>query len=141
MANGGTAGYLDDFRARGEAIAEACTRCGACFRACPMVAPAGLGEADPEETAAGIIALITGGAGSAAAVRWASVCSGSGNCIPACPEGIDTRFMVQLARGFARAPAGDAPLATRWRSGFQAMSRGVRILSRLQLSPEALARV
>src|ERR1700759_1657654 len=90
------AGYLEDFRARGEAIAEACTRCGACFRACPMVAPAGLGEADPEETASGIIDLISGGAGSAAAVRWASVCSGSGNCIPACPEGIDTRFMVQL---------------------------------------------
>jgi Fe-S oxidoreductase len=141
MADGGTAGYLEDFRARGEAIAEACTRCGACFRACPMVAPAGLGEADPEETAAGIIDLITGGAGSAAAVRWASVCSGSGSCIPACPEGIDTRFMVQLARGFARAQAGDKPLNTRWRQGFQTMSRGVRILSRLQLPPETLARV
>jgi hypothetical protein len=69
------------------------------------------------------------------------VCSGSGNCIPACPEGIDTRFMVQLARGFARAQAGDKPLNTRWRQGFQTMSRGVRILSRLQLPPETLARV
>ncbi len=100
MAEGGTAGYLDDFRARGDAIAEACTRCGACFRACPMVAPAGLVEADPGDTAAGIIDLITGGSGTEAAARWASVCSGSGNCIPACPEGINTRFMVQLARGF-----------------------------------------
>src|ERR1700740_860551 len=141
MAEGGTAGYLEDFRARGEAIAQACTRCGACFRACPMVAPAGLGEADPEETASGIIDLITGGAGAAAAVRWASVCSGSGNCIPACPESIDTRFMVQLARGFARAQAGNTPLNARWRQGFQTMSRGVRILSRLQLPPETLARV
>ena len=141
MADGGIAGYLDDFRARGEAIAEACTRCGACFRACPMVAPAGLGEADPEKTAAGIIDLITGGSGTPEAVRWASVCSGSGSCIPACPEGIDTRFMVQLARGFARAQAGDKPLKTRWRQGFQTMSRGVRILSRLQLPPEAFARV
>src|SRR6202007_3382775 len=141
MAEGGTAGYLEDFRARGEAIAQACTRCGACFRACPMVAPAGLGEADPEETASGIIDLITGGAGAAAAVRWASVCSGSGNCIPACPEGIDTRFMVQLARGFARALAGNTPLNARWRQGFQTMSSGVRILSRLQLPPETLARV
>ena len=141
MADGGTAGYLDDFRARGEAIADACTRCGACFSACPMVAPAGLGEADPEQTAAGIIDLITGRSGTPEAVRWASVCSGSGNCIPACPEGIDTRFMVQLARGFARAQAGEAPLNTRWRQGFQTMSRGVRILSRLQLPPETLARV
>ena len=56
-----TAGYLVDFRARGEAIADACTRCGACFRACPMVAPAGLKEADAAETTAGIVDLITGG--------------------------------------------------------------------------------
>src|SRR5271168_3753971 len=141
MGDGGTAGFLDDFRARGEAIANACTRCGACFQACPMVAPAGLGEADPQEAAAGINDLITGGTGSTAAVNWASVCSGSGNCIPACPEGIDTRFMVQLARGFARAQESGAPLNARWRRGFQTMSRGVRILSRLQLPPEALARV
>ncbi len=141
MADGGSAGYLEDFRVRGEAIAEACTRCGACFRACPMVEPAGLGEAKSEAAAAGIIDLITGGSGTLEAARWASVCSGSGNCIPACPEGIDTRFMVQLARGFARAQSGDAPLNKRWRQGFQTMSRGVRILSRLQLPPETLARV
>jgi heterodisulfide reductase subunit D len=97
-----------------------------------MVAPAGLAAADPEETAAGIIDLITGGSDMPEAARWASVCSGSGNCIPACPEGINTRFMVQLARG--------APLNTRWRQGFQTMSRGVRILSRLQLPPETLLR-
>ena len=141
MNNTEAAGYLEDFRARGEAIADTCTRCGACFRACPMVSPAGLGQADAAETTAGIVDLITGGSGNADAVRWASVCSGSGNCIPACPEGINTRFMVQLARGFARAQAGDKPLNIRWRQGFQTMSRGVRILSRLQLPPETLARV
>ena len=134
-------GFLEDFRARGEAIADACTHCGECFRACPMVPPAGLGEADAEATTAGIVDLITGGSGTAEAVRWASVCSGSGNCIPACPEAIDTRFMVQLARGFARRQAGEAPLNARWRQGFQTMSRGVRILSRLQLPPDTLARV
>jgi len=133
--------YIEDFRVRGKAIADACTRCGACFRACPMVAPAGLGEADAAETAAGVVDLITGGNGNAEAIRWASVCSGSGNCIPACPESINARFMVQLARGFARAQAGDKPINTRWRQGFQTMSRGVRILSRLQLPPETLARV
>jgi heterodisulfide reductase subunit D len=141
MGQGAAAGYLDDFRARGEAIADACTRCGDCFRACPMVEPAGLGEADAEETAAGIVDLITGGDGTAEAVRWASVCTGSGSCIPACRHGINPRFMVQFARGFARRQAGEAPLPTRWRQGFQTMSRGVRILSRLQLPPEILARV
>jgi len=134
-------GFLEDFRAQGAAIADACVRCGDCFRACPMVPPAGLGAADAEDTTAGIVDLITGGSGTADAVRWASVCSGSGNCIPACQHGVNPRLMVQLARGFARRQAGDAPLNTRWRGAFQTMSRGVRILSRLQLPPEALARV
>ena len=49
--------------------------------------------------------------------------------------------MVQLARGFARRRAGAMPLNARWRQGFQTMSRGVRILSRLQLPPETLDRV
>ncbi len=135
------AGYLDEFRARGEAIADACTRCGECFRACPMVEPARLGDADAGQTTAAIVDLITGGAGNQEAIRWASVCSGSGNCIPACDYGINPRFMVQLARGFARAQAGDKPLNTRWRQPFQGMSRGVRILSRLQMPPETLARL
>src|SRR5579864_712973 len=135
-----TVEFLDTFRARGAAIADACTRCGDCFRACPMTEPAGIAAADPTATAGAIVDLITGGAGNEAAIRWGEVCSGSGNCIPACRHGINPRFMVQLARGFARRNAGAAPLATRWRKGFQAMSRGVRVLSKLQLPPETLAR-
>ncbi len=133
--------YLNEFRARGEAIADACTRCGDCFRACPMVEPAGIGAADPVETTAAIVDLVTSGPGNEDAARWASVCSGSGNCIPACNYGVNPRFMVQLARGFARAQKEGAPLATRWRAPFQTMSRGVRVLSRLQMPPETLARL
>src|SRR6266699_3015512 len=77
-------------------------RRGDCFRACPMTGPAGIGEADPSATAGAIVDLISGGAGNEAAVRWAEACSGSGYCIPACKHGINPRFMVQLARGFAR---------------------------------------
>jgi Fe-S oxidoreductase len=135
-----TTGFLDAFRGRGSAIADACTRCGDCFRACPMVEPAGLAEADPGATTGAIVDLITGGEGNPEAIRWADVCSGSGNCIPACQHGINPRFMVQLARGFARRNTGSGPLPTRWRQGFQTMSRGVRVLSKLQLPPETLAR-
>src|SRR6266567_151833 len=121
-------------------IAPACTRCGDCFRTCPMTGPAGIAEADPNATAGAIIDLITGGAGNAAAARWSEACSGSGYCIPACKHGINPRFMVQLARGFARRQTDGPPLPTRWRQGFQTMSRGVRVLSRLQMSPQTLAR-
>src|SRR5204863_94877 len=137
----GTAGFLDTFRARGAAIADACTRCGDCFRACPMVEPAGLADADPGETTGAIVDLITGGEGSPEAVRWADVCSGSGNCIPACQHGINPRLVVQLARGFARRNPGSPPLPTRWPEPFLHIRRGVSVLSRLQSPPETLARV
>jgi Fe-S oxidoreductase len=138
--SGETTAYVDLFRARGVAIADACTRCGDCFRACPMTEPGGIGAADPSATAAGIVDLITGGAGNDDAVRWGEICSGSGNCIPACQHGINPRFMVQMARGFARRARDGKPLETRWRGAFQSMSRSVRVLSRLQLPPETLAR-
>ena len=135
-----TIDYLDLFRQRGDAIADACTRCGDCFRACPMTEPGGIADADPSETVAGIVDLIAGGAGNEDAIRWGEICSGSGNCIPACQHGINPRFMVQLARGHARRNRDGAPLETRWRKGFSNMSRGVRVLSKLQLPPETLAR-
>jgi heterodisulfide reductase subunit D len=138
--SGETTDYLDLFRARGVAIADACTRCGDCFRACPMTEPGGIADADASTTAAGIIDLITGGAGNEDAIRWGEICSGSGNCIPACTHGINPRFMVQMARGFARRARDGKPLETRWRGQFQTMSRSVRVLSRLQLPPETLAR-
>jgi heterodisulfide reductase subunit D len=138
--SGETTDYLDLFRARGVAIADACTRCGDCFRACPMTEPGGIADADASTTAAGIIDLITGGAGNEDAIRWGEICSGSGNCIPACTHGINPRFMVQMARGFARRAHDGKPLETRWRGQFQTMSRSVRVLSRLQLPPETLAR-
>lgn len=141
MKNGDEATlYLDLFRGRGTDIADACTRCGDCFRACPMTAPGGIADADPGETTAAIVDLITGGAGNDDAIRWGEICSGSGNCIPACQHGINPRFMVQMARGFARRNRDGAPLETRWRGQFQTMSRSVRVLSRLQLPPETLAR-
>jgi heterodisulfide reductase subunit D len=135
-----TIDYFDLFRERGAAIADACTRCGDCFRACPMTEPGGIADADPDETTAAIVDLITGGAGNDDAIRWGEICSGSGNCIPACTHGINPRFMVQLARGFARRNRDGKPLETRWRGAFQTMSRGVRVLSKLQMPPETLAR-
>jgi len=135
-----TIDYLDLFRQRGDDIADACTRCGDCFRACPMTEPGGIADASPEETTAAIVDLITGGAGNDDAIRWGELCSGSGNCIPACTHGINPRFMVQLARGFARRNRDGKPLETRWRGAFQNMSRGVRVLSKLQMPPETLAR-
>lgn len=131
--------FVSSLRERAAAIAEACTRCGACFRGCPTVAPAGLAAEDPATTVGGILDLLAGGEGSHAARRWATLCNGSGACIPACPEGINTRFMVQLARGHARRLEGEEKVRRAARDAYAGMARAARILSRLQLPPDQAA--
>ena len=120
-------------------VLERCTACGACAEVCPMPAPAGLAARDPKALAAGVLTILRGGA-DADAARWAEVCSGSGHCIPACQYGVNPRFMLTMAR---LAQAGNAAPAARRKTGFarfNAMSEGVRVLSRLQLPPDVLAR-
>lgn len=133
--------FVASLHDRAAEIATACTRCGACFDACPMRAPAGIADEDSGAVTAGIIDLITGGEGQPAAKRWTEVCNGSGYCIPACPEGINTRFMVQLARGFARRLDGEAKVRREGRDAYAAMARAARVVSRLQMSPEDAARL
>ena len=104
-----------------------------------MPAPAGLDTSNPRALTAGILTVLRGGAHSDAE-RWAAVCSGSGHCIPVCQYGVNPRLMLALAR--VANLSQDASPARR-QTGFTrfgAMTKGVRVLSRLQLSPETLAR-
>jgi len=120
-------------------ILDRCTRCGACAEVCPMPGPAGLDTSDPKALTAGILTLLRGGR-HAEAERWAAVCSGSGHCIPVCRDGVNPRLMLALARvadlGRETVPERRQTAFTR----FGAMTKGVRVLSRLQLPPETIAR-
>ena len=125
--------------ARAAQVLQSCTACGRCVEVCPMPGPAGLTQ-PASDIAAGVLALLRGETHPDASARWASVCSGSGHCIPACPEGVNPRFMLALAR-LAMQRQKQTPL--RRKDGFEkfgAMTTGVRVLSRLQLPPELLAR-
>lgn len=126
--------------ARGADILDRCTACGECVRVCPMPGPAGIGTDDPGAIAAGVLSILRGEASPAASARWAAVCTGSGHCIEACPEGVNPRLMLTLARLAARKR--EEPVERR-RVGvtrFGGMSTSVRVLSRLQLPPDLLAR-
>jgi Fe-S oxidoreductase len=115
-----------------------CVSCGACAEVCPMPAPAGLAMG-PVALTDGILAILRGGE-HAEASRWAAVCSGSGHCIPACQHGVNPRLMLALARSADLAKDDTAARRQTGFTRFGAMTKGVRVLSRLQLPPETLAR-
>jgi len=120
-------------------VLERCVACGACAEVCPMPAPAGIDASNPGKLTEGILTILRGGE-HADAARWAAVCSGSGHCIPKCQHGVDPRFMLTMTR---LEMASRNPDNARRKSGFAsfgAMTSGVRVLSRLQLPPELLAR-
>ena len=132
--------FAEALRARTQGVLDNCTRCGRCFEVCPMTAPAGIADRDAPEVVGGVLDIIHGGAGTADAERWAQVCSGSGSCIPACPEAVNPRFMLALARVAMQRRATAEEQHSKGSAAFAKMGRGVRVLSRMQLPPEVLRR-
>lgn len=121
---------------------DACTRCGKCVEVCPSVPPAELAAQKPVDIISGVIDIARSGHGPEAARKWATSCMLSGECIKACDYGVNPRFLLASAR-IAMAKAA-RQLPERRRQGveqFRKLSRDVTVLPRLQLTPEAMARL
>jgi Fe-S oxidoreductase len=128
--------------ARVDDMLDACTKCGACFVACPITEAAGAGGADPVATIGGVLDLVRFGEGPEASRQWASGCIMSGECIKACDYGVNPRFLLSVARLAMAAAENEAP--ERRRAGvayFRKLNQDVTVLSRLQLSDAALERL
>jgi heterodisulfide reductase subunit D len=128
--------------ARVKEMLDACTRCGKCVEACPSVKPAGIAEEKPEDIITGIIDIIRTGEGPDASRKWAQSCMLSGECIRACDEGVNPRFLLAMAR--AAAAKAEHELAERRRAGvekYRDLGHDVTVLSRLQLDGKALERL
>ncbi|HLX16217.1 MAG TPA: (Fe-S)-binding protein [Bradyrhizobium sp.] len=128
--------------ARVEEMLDACTRCGKCVEACPSVKPAGIAQAASADVIAGIIDIIRGGEGWEASRIWAQSCMLSGECIKACDEGVNPRFLLAMARVAIAKAARELP--ERRRQGvekYRDLGRDVTVLSRLQLDGEVLERL
>ena len=82
-----------------ERMLAACSQCGACFDACPMVpyAPDAKGT-DAATAVRGVLDVLTGGQGDAASRNWITVCTRSGSCNEACPEAVNPMLMLRLAK-------------------------------------------
>ena len=120
---------------------EACTRCGKCVEVCPVTGPAGVNAA-AKDVIAGVIDLLQAGEGNAAASAWAKGCVLTGDCITACPENINPRFLLAMTR--AAMAKKTMPPRERRKAGvenFRLVADGANILSRMQLTDEELARL
>lgn len=133
MAGPSLAEYL---AAEARAIGSACTACGKCVDICPVAPHVDLRGASSEAIARGVIDFLKGRTplpGPTAA--WAHGCNGCGECIPACPEGVNPRKMLVLANTLAARAERKTPEL------FRKMSRAIRLMVGMQLVPEEFARL
>ena len=90
---------LKEFQQReAERILDACTNCGKCFDVCPMAQYSKAPATDGKTVVPGVLAVLRGEQGTPEALGWIGVCTRSGVCVPACPENVDPRMMMRLAR-------------------------------------------
>jgi Fe-S oxidoreductase len=138
MDNSGFESALDG---RVDEMLGACTTCGACFTACPIAGPAGLGEADPKTVVAGVLDIVRLGEGPTDSEKWAKACMLSGECIKACDYGVNPRFLLAMARLAMTRKAEPRERRKAGVQNFRRMSEDVGVLSHLQLSDNALERL
>ena len=128
--------------ARTAAMLEACTRCGKCVEVCPVVRPAGVDDASPESVIAGVLDIVRRGEGPEPSKAWAKGCALTGDCIAACDEAVNPRFLLAMAR--VALAKHSSELRNQRKQGvenFRLVADGVNVLARMQLSENDLARL
>ena len=135
--------YADRLEALIAEAADRCTGCGKCFEACPTARESGLDMAAGAQRVGELVALTRDG-GSAAPVlqSWLAACDGSARCSAACPEDINVRQWVTIAK--LKSLQASRPMtegAANAASRFRHMAQAVRLLASMQLPSETLKRI
>src|SRR5258708_5706776 len=155
--------YADRLEALAADAADRCTGCGKCFEVCPTAREVGLDAADAKARVGELLGLTRrggmaavpraggggwlgrprrGGMGAEPLSRWLNACDGSARCSDACPEDINVRQWVTIAKlktleaGRPR-EEGAANAANRFRH----MAQAVRLLASMQLPSETLKQI
>ena len=111
-------------------ILDACTRCAKCVDVCPVVPHAGVDGVAPNTLINGVLDVLGGGRRlQGSSQTWAEQCDGCGRCIPACPEDLNPRTIMMNALSRSAEVQTETPYL------FRKMSRAIRLLAAMQLSP------
>jgi Fe-S oxidoreductase len=135
--------YAERLEALAARAAERCTQCGTCYEVCPTARESGLDAAHARQRVGELLALTRTSDGAAPGLQaWLDACDGSARCSAACPEDINVRQWITIAKLKAlersRAPQqGAANAANRFRH----MAQAVRLLASMQLPSETLRRI
>lgn len=122
--------------------AARCTECGRCAESCPTAREIGVDLSDPPGLVRGLIALAQSSPGDAEARRWVDACDASGQCSAVCPEAINVRQWVSIAKlRTAIAARADGERRAEAARRFRTMSHAVRLLASMQMPSEALRRI
>jgi Fe-S oxidoreductase len=121
-----------------ERILSSCTQCGKCFEACPMAKYSKAPVSDGKQVVPGVLAVLRGEQATPEALGWLAVCMRSGVCVPACPDNVDPKMMMRLARMTALGGRGQ-PRQMEAKEDPDYFDR-IRAFARLQLNDEELKR-
>ncbi len=135
--------YADRLEALVAEAADRCTGCGKCFEACPTAREIGLDAGQAVQRVGELVSLTReGGAAAPLLDKWLSACDGSAQCTAACPEDINVRQWVTIAKmkslqAVRPVQEGAANAASRFRH----MAQAVRLLASMQLPSETLKKI
>ena len=135
--------YGERLEAVAAQAAERCTTCGKCFEVCPTAREAGLDAGHATQLVGELLALTrSGGSAAEGLLGWLNACDGSARCSAACPEDINVRQWITIAK--LRALESGRPRevgAANAASRFRHMAQAVRLLASMQLPSETLKRI
>ncbi|MSP68136.1 MAG: (Fe-S)-binding protein [Alphaproteobacteria bacterium] len=122
--------YLD---AQAAAMLDRCTTCGRCAEVCPVLPAANLAGAALADLVEGPRAASRGEIPAALGRRWLEACNQCGVCNPACPEGINVRQWITIARAKVKTMTEpESERHARSSQQFRTMSQAIRLLLGMQ---------